>query len=314
VSLVAFVLSLITATVDQQNVRLISAIVGEDLTLACVVDHSDVQFFWYRQRLGRKPQIICSVYSFQEVAKFHHEFKDNPRFRLEKKDDQMNLRIADAQPTDSATYFCMSGRDVVMEFKEAITVRVEKSRLTVHSVVHQPQFENFQPGGSVNLSCTVHPGSCDGEHSVYWFLSSGEHQPGLLYTSGGRSDQCEKKPNTQTHTCVYNLPLNISNSGTYYCAVASCGHILFGKGTKVESQGRLLQDTGQEIKVHSLKYCMYYIYMRQRILNFLLSRRSELDGYGDEENLHYAALSVHNRTRRRMDNVENDCVYSSVRH
>ncbi|XP_024912474.1 uncharacterized protein LOC103391489 isoform X2 [Cynoglossus semilaevis] len=320
-------MTLITATVDQQNVRLISAIVGEDLTLACVVDHSDVQFFWYRQRLGRKPQIICSVYSFQEVAKFHHEFKDNPRFRLEKKDDQMNLRIADAQPTDSATYFCMSGRDVVMEFKEAITVRVEKSRLTVHSVVHQPQFENFQPGGSVNLSCTVHPGSCDGEHSVYWFLSSGEHQPGLLYTSGGRSDQCEKKPNTQTHTCVYNLPLNISNSGTYYCAVASCGHILFGKGTKVESQDEV-----------NLTYLMYAALTFTSILSVFLSvllvkRNKENcckcsdstreisapsttneEGYGDEENLHYAALSVHNRTRRRMDNVENDCVYSSVRH
>uniref|UniRef100_A0A3P8W687 Uncharacterized LOC103391489 n=1 Tax=Cynoglossus semilaevis TaxID=244447 RepID=A0A3P8W687_CYNSE len=216
----------LSRTLDQQNVRLISAIVGEDLTLACVVDHSDVQFFWYRQRLGRKPQIICSVYSFQEVAKFHHEFKDNPRFRLEKKDDQMNLRIADAQPTDSATYFCMSGRDVVMEFKEAITVRVEKSRLTVHSVVHQPQFENFQPGALTFTSIL----------SV--FLS-------VLLVKRNKENCCK-------------------------CS-----------------------DSTREISAPST---------------------TNEEGYGDEENLHYAALSVHNRTRRRMDNVENDCVYSSVRH
>jgi len=36
---------------------------------------------------------------------------------------------------------------------------------------------------------------------------------------------------------VYNLlkkNLNVSHALIYYCAVASCGHILFGKGKKLE--------------------------------------------------------------------------------
>ncbi|XP_036969112.1 uncharacterized protein LOC119027773 isoform X2 [Acanthopagrus latus] len=69
-----------------------------------------------------------------------------------------------------------------------------------------------------------------------------ESHPGLIYTHGGRNDQCERKDNTQTHTCVYNLPmksLNLSHAGTYYCAVASCGHILFGNGTKLDFQDKV---------------------------------------------------------------------------
>ncbi len=91
----------------------------------------------------------------------------------------------------------------------------------------------------MTLNCTVHTGTCDGEHSVYWFRDSEGSHPGLIYTHGDRNDQCERKPNTQTHTCVYNLPmksLNLSHAGTYYCAVASCGHILFGSEKKLDSE------------------------------------------------------------------------------
>ncbi|KAF3836829.1 hypothetical protein F7725_004293 [Dissostichus mawsoni] len=108
-----------------------------------------------------------------------------------------------------------------------------KSRFTLD---HGETSEIIQSGDSVTLNCTVHTGSCDGEHSVYWFKNS-EDSPGLIHTHGGRNDQCERKPNTQTHSCVYNLPmenLNPSHAGTYFCAVASCGHILFGNGTKLD--------------------------------------------------------------------------------
>uniref|UniRef100_A0A3Q4I1G6 Ig-like domain-containing protein n=1 Tax=Neolamprologus brichardi TaxID=32507 RepID=A0A3Q4I1G6_NEOBR len=93
-----------------------------------------------------------------------------------------------------------------------------------------------QLGASLTLNCTVHTGTCDEEHSVYWFKSSEKSHPGLIYTHEGRNNRCESKTNTQTDTCVYNLPiksLNLSDNGMYYCAVASCGHILFGNGTKL---------------------------------------------------------------------------------
>nr|XP_046185689.1 uncharacterized protein LOC124014574 [Oncorhynchus gorbuscha] len=99
-----------------------------------------------------------------------------------------------------------------------------------------------QPGDSVTLNCTIHTETCVGEHSVYWFRhGSGESCSGIIYTHGDRSDQCEKssEAGSPTQSCVYNLPkrnLSVSDAGTYYCAVASCGEILFGNGTKLDIQ------------------------------------------------------------------------------
>uniref|UniRef100_A0A3P8W355 Uncharacterized LOC103391507 n=1 Tax=Cynoglossus semilaevis TaxID=244447 RepID=A0A3P8W355_CYNSE len=306
-----------------QETQFISAHVGESISLRCLPVYGVVSWFhWYKVFPGQRPKRILTFYKFTSKLEFFDEFADDPRFSLDTEGITFHLKIGDVNFFDSATYYCANSFVERVQFAEGTTVSVVGSGINIPAVVPQMVSKSIQtkPGGSVNLSCTVHPGSCDGEHSVYWFLSSGEHQPGLLYTSGGRSDQCEKKPNTQTHTCVYNLPLNISNSGTYYCAVASCGHILFGKGTKVESQDEV-----------NLTYLMYAALTFTSILSVFLSvllvkRNKENcckcsapsttneEGYGDEENLHYAALSVHNRTRRRMDNVENDCVYSSVRH
>jgi hypothetical protein len=74
---------------------------------------------------------------------------------------------------------------------------------------------------------------------VYWFRAgSGESHPGVIYTPGNRSDDCEKSPESPspTQTCVYSLSknnLSLSDAGTYYCAVATCGEILFGNGTNL---------------------------------------------------------------------------------
>ncbi|XP_045577683.1 uncharacterized protein [Salmo salar] len=106
--------------------------------------------------------------------------------------------------------------------------------------IQQPVSESVQPGDSVTLNCTIHTETCAGEHSVYWFRhGSGESRPGIISTHGNRSDQCEQSPEagSPTQSCVYNLPkrnLSLSDAGTYYCAVASCGEILFGNGTKLD--------------------------------------------------------------------------------
>ncbi|XP_041713226.1 uncharacterized protein LOC121546202 [Coregonus clupeaformis] len=108
------------------------------------------------------------------------------------------------------------------------------------TVVQRPMSDPFHPGENVTLQCTVLSETCTAEHSVYWFRAgSGESHPGVIYTPGNRSDECEKSPETPspTKSCVYNLSknnLSLSDSGTYYCAVATCGEILFGNGTKLD--------------------------------------------------------------------------------
>jgi hypothetical protein len=68
---------------------------------------------------------------------------------------------------------------------------------------------------------------------------SRESYPGVIYTPGNRSDECEKSPETPfpTMSCVYSLSknnLSPSDAGTYYCAMATCGEILLGNRTKLD--------------------------------------------------------------------------------
>ncbi|XP_053272711.1 immunoglobulin kappa light chain-like [Pleuronectes platessa] len=222
----------------------ISADVGDNLTLQCFYERDEKKMYWYKQTPGPKPRIISVMYKSTKSSQLLNEFKDNHRFTVENMDNASHLNISDLQLSDSATYYCLQSRSHVLEFMEGVTVSVKGSGSNIQAVVHQS--ESIQPGGSVTLSCTVHTGTCDGEHSVYWFKSSEDPQPGLIYTHVDRNDQCERKPDNQTHTCVYNLSMervNRSHAGTYYCAVAACGHIVFGDGTKLEFDGESLPET-----------------------------------------------------------------------
>ncbi|XP_036969110.1 uncharacterized protein LOC119027773 isoform X1 [Acanthopagrus latus] len=221
----------------QPDGGLLSLKTGDNLTLTCFYN-VDVaaRLYWYKQPLGQKLQLITTFFYFDTNGTFYGEFKNNPRFTLGKGHGKYHLKISDLRVLDSATYHCIHYINS-LEISESITVSVTGS-----AWVHQSVLEIIQLGDSVTLNCTVHTGTCDGEHSVYWFKRSQESHPGLIYTHGGRNDQCERKDNTQTHTCVYNLPmksLNLSHAGTYYCAVASCGHILFGNGTKLDFQDKV---------------------------------------------------------------------------
>uniref|UniRef100_A0A4W5PCQ0 Ig-like domain-containing protein n=1 Tax=Hucho hucho TaxID=62062 RepID=A0A4W5PCQ0_9TELE len=123
--------------------------------------------------------------------------------------------------------------------------------ITKSSKCQSDAYVSVQPGDSGTLNWTIHTETCVGEHSVYWFRHGpGESRPGIINTHGDRSDQCEKSPETgsPTQSCVYNLPkrnLSLSDAGTYYCAVASCGKILFGNWTKLDIQ----------VDVTSIMYC-----------------------------------------------------------
>ncbi|XP_036072628.1 uncharacterized protein LOC112156266 [Oryzias melastigma] len=192
--------------------------------------------FWYKQTLGQRPEPISSFYAYGSILTFFDQF-NNPRFSLDTKNQNHYLKISDLQLSDSATYYCAARHKNVLKFTEGVTVSVKGPGVTMKTSVDQSSSENIHTGDSVTLNCTVHTGSCDGEHRVYWFKDSEDSHPGLIYTHGGRNDQCERNKNTQTHSCVYELSMkniNESHAGIYYCAVVSCGHILFGNGTKLD--------------------------------------------------------------------------------
>uniref|UniRef100_A0A4W6BIU1 Ig-like domain-containing protein n=1 Tax=Lates calcarifer TaxID=8187 RepID=A0A4W6BIU1_LATCA len=300
----ALMSNFIQSTTVHQDTAFISANVGDNLTLRCFYDSDAVKYYWYKQTLGQKLQPISN---------------DNPRFTLETNAGMNHLKISDVQPSDSATYYCARDYLFMFEFAEGTIVSVKGSGLNIQALVHQSESETIQPGGSVTLNCTVHTGTCDGEHSVYWFKSSEESHPGLIYTHGDRNDQCERKPNTQTHTCVYNLPmknLNLSHAGTYYCAVASCGHILFGNGTKLDIEGELsclCAFPGGAVTFTTILSVL--LAFSVCVINNGRSCLCTGNWYFLWNNLYYNVVRENkiNRRRRQKDDTCSECVYFSVR-
>ncbi|XP_047451171.1 immunoglobulin kappa light chain-like [Mugil cephalus] len=309
--------------------------VGEIIILQCFYENVEkAWFYWYKQTLGQKPKLISSFYMYDSTGTFDDEFENNPRFTLETGNGKNHLNISDLHISDSATYYCAFRLSNIFEFVEGVTVSVKGSGLNINTSVHRSSSETIQLGDSVTLNCTVHTGTCDGEHTVYWFKVSEESHPGLIYTHGGRNDQCERKNNTQTHTCVYNLPmenLDLSHNGIYDCAVASCGHILFGNGTKLG----LKNEEVSLVLVYFLSGALAFttiLTLSLAVLLYTHKRKGQQvtesharfstsypmnseQSFQAEENLHYAALRVKkaNRSRSQRDDTETICIYSGVR-
>ncbi|XP_034471288.1 immunoglobulin kappa light chain-like isoform X2 [Hippoglossus hippoglossus] len=295
--------------------------VGDNLTLQCSYEERDNRMYWYKQTPGQKPRIISMTYKISKDFPLLNEFKDNQSFTVETNDVVSHLNISDLQLSDSATYYCSKREIYVFEFMESITVSVKVSGSNIQALVHQS--ESIQPGGSVTLSCTVHTGTCDGEHSVYWFKNSEEPQPGLIYTHGDRNDQCERKPDTQTHTCVSNLSmerLNRSHAGTYYCAVAACGHIVFGDGTKLEFDGEVdwlvvfLSATSAITTLLSVLLAFSICMMRVTDPHAPSSKINAKDEQNEDDPCYIAHREIQmNRSRGQRDDTWSECVYLSVR-
>ncbi|XP_038587125.1 immunoglobulin kappa light chain-like [Micropterus salmoides] len=318
---------------QHQESGILSFKTGDKLTLQCSYDN-DVpgRFYWYKQALGQTPRLISSFNVFDTKATFHDEFENNPRFTLHTGNGEYHLIISHLHISDSATYYCVNSKSHKSIAETFVSVKA--SGLNVPVSVHQSASEPLQPGGSVTLNCTVHTETCDGEHSVYWFKNSEESHPGLIYTHGGRNDQCERKSNTQTHTCVYNLPLeslNLSHAGTYYCAVASCGHILFGNGTKLDFEDEVDSLASVYFLSGALAFTIVLLVLLAVLVYRMNKRNSfrstefkarfsalsttEVESYREADNLHYAAISVNlpKRSRRQRNDTKSECVYSTVK-
>lgn len=108
------------------------------------------------------------------------------------------------------------------------------------SFLQQSASSSVQPGDQVTLNCTVYTGTSDRERNVYWFKK--DSQLGIMYIHTHSSSQCVRSVELEssTQSCVYSLSkrnVTLLDAGTYYCAVASCGEILFGKGERLDVGG-----------------------------------------------------------------------------
>uniref|UniRef100_A0A3P8P752 Ig-like domain-containing protein n=1 Tax=Astatotilapia calliptera TaxID=8154 RepID=A0A3P8P752_ASTCA len=98
-------------------------------------------------------------------------------------------------------------------------------------VTQTPKSSSVQLGNTVTLQCSF---LTKNKESMYWFRAgSGQSHATIIYTHRNYSQKQERR------RCVHSLSKTIQNSsdaGIYYCAVVTCGEIVFGEGTQVETR------------------------------------------------------------------------------
>lgn len=220
----------------RQHAGFLSADVGDNVTLGCFCGDSGATVFsWYKQVMGEKFQLMSHLYLYSQGAFFVGEFANSSRFQLATGNRQHRLTISRLGLSDSATYYCMRSNFFDYEFDEGTAVSVKGSGWSVPAWIRRSASGTIHREDPAVLNCSVHAGICDEEHGVCSFRTSGEAPPGLIYTTGGGNTK-----NSNRQTCFYDWSVqNLSGpqAGTDHCAVAACGHILFGDGAKLELEG-----------------------------------------------------------------------------
>uniref|UniRef100_A0A3B4CZY5 Ig-like domain-containing protein n=1 Tax=Pygocentrus nattereri TaxID=42514 RepID=A0A3B4CZY5_PYGNA len=190
----------------------ISAEAGEVVNLTCTFVDKEVMM-WYKQRLEHAP-LEVGLQLEGKSAVISDQF-DRSRFKLNRTASGISLSIERVTKEDEGMYFCGLNTSVLQT-----AVRWSVS-----------------PGESVTLQCTVMSEIRAADLRVLWFrAAAGQSFPEIIYThQNSSSRQCEIS--SSTSCSLYEFSKNIldqHHTGTYYCAVAVCGKIIFGNGTSVE--------------------------------------------------------------------------------
>uniref|UniRef100_A0A665WDE1 Ig-like domain-containing protein n=1 Tax=Echeneis naucrates TaxID=173247 RepID=A0A665WDE1_ECHNA len=216
--------------------------VGEDVNLTCKRQVSHMgKLFWIRLVSGNLAELLGGTYSFD-----HNFVNKTLRFATKQETGTFLLHINETEQSDTGLYYCIKVEGLDMKFLKGTFLRIKGAEPEITTNFQLPPSDPVRPGDSVTLQCSVlfdsEKKTCPGDHSVYWFRAgSDEAHPSFIYAHGNNRDHCKKIPESEsTQKCDYFFSKNVSSSdaGTHYCAVATCGEILFGNGTKLEIEGK----------------------------------------------------------------------------
>ncbi|XP_042275848.1 immunoglobulin superfamily member 3-like [Thunnus maccoyii] len=340
----------VTLLVLHQGYTLVPVItvqLGEPANLTCAFPNdvfSFKQLYWYKQSAGDTLKLIVILHQ-NAPPEYGSEF---PRSKLDINTNKnfSNLTILRTTQEDEGMYHCAIAEWIIPVWRGTyLLVKGNTERTSNYTVVRWPTVSDpVPPGDSVTLQCSVlseyKNKTCPGGYSVYWFRAGSDaSHPDFIYTDGSSRDECRKKTgiHSSPKSCVYRFSKNISSSddGTYYCAVATCGEILFGDGTKLE----LVQTTHSLfIGIVILIVCLAISVVANVVFicNRSLRVREQYKGMEStisearhdnlrqpvhditevDDRMNYAALNFSERkaTRgRKKKEFSEDCVYSQVK-
>ncbi|XP_030594390.1 uncharacterized protein LOC115786405 [Archocentrus centrarchus] len=234
---------------------------GEPVTFTCsfpdLVD-SSVRVKWYKQRIGDTLKLITTLMKATDIPKFEQGFSQS-RFDANSTNVMSTLTILATNQEDEALYYCAAYTWSKDQWNGTyLSLNENAQRGSDYTVFQLPTVTDpVQPGDSVTLQCSIGSSSgessCPEEHSIHWFgARSDQSFANVIYTDGKGSYECNKKPESPSHSrsCVYRFSKNITSSdtGTFYCALVTCGEIIFGDGTKLNIKGNSLGVFGGLLK------------------------------------------------------------------
>uniref|UniRef100_A0A3Q0SHL6 Ig-like domain-containing protein n=1 Tax=Amphilophus citrinellus TaxID=61819 RepID=A0A3Q0SHL6_AMPCI len=217
--------------------------VGQNVTLNCSRDHlwHLTNLFWIRLVSQTFPEILGSTISHnvEIIEKINH-------ITTKQEPGAFVLHMNRAQLNDTAVYYCIKVTDTTC-FIYFYFIGPETG---ISSVAQDFLSDLLHQGDPVTLQCSVLSNSenktCTEAHSVYWYRAKPDDtHASLIYAHGTSGYNCEQSPEAPSQQkCVYSFSKNISSSdtGVYYCAVATCGEIFFGNGTKLDVEGSTFQN------------------------------------------------------------------------
>ncbi|XP_046704953.1 uncharacterized protein LOC124385744 isoform X1 [Silurus meridionalis] len=252
-------------------------------------------------------------------------------FTMKTTANSLSLTIPHVNKDHEGLYYCGHIYLDIVTLSNGTFLVVTGDKDVKVSVNQSSVLDSVPAGASVTLQCLVLSESRAAELQVLWFRAApSQSHPQLIYTHHNSSLQCESE--SSTHTCVYNLSKNIfslNDTGTYYCAVALCGKIIFGNGTRVQLE-KVSQFGPHVIYLTVVAVCVIVIITetliicKMRVCEQFRVRPQKVsvikktpDQGGDAVELNYAALHFNKKnTKRVMRKKEKpeDCVYSEVSH
>uniref|UniRef100_A0A3P9PGB1 Ig-like domain-containing protein n=1 Tax=Poecilia reticulata TaxID=8081 RepID=A0A3P9PGB1_POERE len=255
-----------------EKIPLTEAEIGQTVILTCNVPGFDNGlFFWYKINYGHMVQTVAGG-RFDKVEPDQHF--PNSSFQIKKVEDTHFLTIKNVSKEDEATYFCQAGSAYKMTFVNGTNLVVNDSQNKKSFFVKQTSdVKSVLPGNEVTLQCSLlseekekeNIDQCTEEHDVFWFRAKSESIPGFIYADKTRCGEQAGR------SCEYRLSKTIRNSldtGTYYCAVVTCGKILFGEGTKVETSKILGTSLSFFLPLQLIYTCLTKDGMNYVALNF----------------------------------------------
>uniref|UniRef100_A0A3B3YUC9 Ig-like domain-containing protein n=1 Tax=Poecilia mexicana TaxID=48701 RepID=A0A3B3YUC9_9TELE len=272
---------------------------GDPATFTCSLPAEKInnnELHWYKQNAGQTLRLIVKLRKHAEPA-YGPDFSSS-RVHASKNEDINSLTILRTVQEDEGMYHC------------AIIDWIENYWHGTYLLLtgNAKASDRDHESNSLTLQCSVmsefNHNACPEDINVFWFkVKSDQSHPNVIYVHGDRNDECQKKSNLQRR-CMFSKNIRASDTGKYYCAVASCGEIFLGTGAKQNQQ------TGMIFRIEKITAHKVIESISKKKVFFKVTDN-------DNENLDYAALQFSGRkstrgTKKKQLNTEED-VYAQVK-